>query len=358
MGAKKERNTYIDAVKGIGIISIVIGHASWELSFGNHIIEIGPFVYLYHLAIFLFCSGYLTKDSNINITEFIVKKIKGLYKPFVVYSIGYLLLRNLFINIGLVGGSKYTGLEWIINISNILTFNSPGELLAAFWFIPMMFFAIIIYALIIVFSSKINNVYVKETMRIIFYVLFGGIGIISVESHLGLLCNLQISYLMVPIVALGGYFRRGRGEKFVNVYGLAAALAVLVYVVNSDLGIIELSKFMIINRWLFYPITICGIYFCLALAKYLTKIGIINKFLVACGKYSFDIMALHLFAFKIVDYIACSFNGDMDILSVFPHSYIELWPIYYIAGIGLPLLIKEILHWRGVQRDCGKVEEK
>ena len=271
MGIKKERNTYIDAVKGIGIISIVIGHASWELSFGNHIIEIGPFVYLYHLAIFLFCSGYLTKDSNINITEFVVKKIKGLYIPFVIYSIGYLLLRNLFINIGLVGGSKYTGLEWIITVSNILTFNSPGELLAAFWFIPMMFFAIIIYALIIVFSSKINNVYIKEAVRIFFCIFLGGIGIISVESHLGLLCNLQISYLMIPIVALGGYFRRIRGEKYLNVFGLVIALAILVYVVNSDWGIIELSKFMIINRWLFYPITICGIYFCLALAKYLTR---------------------------------------------------------------------------------------
>ena len=49
-----KRNKLIDICKGIGIISIVIGHASWNIPIGNIDIPIIPFVYLYHLAIFFF----------------------------------------------------------------------------------------------------------------------------------------------------------------------------------------------------------------------------------------------------------------------------------------------------------------
>lgn len=40
-----KRNKLIDICKGIGIISIVIGHASWNIPIGNIDIPIGPFVY-------------------------------------------------------------------------------------------------------------------------------------------------------------------------------------------------------------------------------------------------------------------------------------------------------------------------
>ena len=92
-----KRNKLIDICKGIGIISIVIGHASWNIPIGNIDIPIGPFVYLYHLAIFFFCSGFLYKKEENDWGEFLKKKIKALYFPFVIYSVSFLLFRNFFI---------------------------------------------------------------------------------------------------------------------------------------------------------------------------------------------------------------------------------------------------------------------
>lgn len=49
----KERETYIDIAKGIGIILVVIGH----LHGINHIIH--DFFYLFHMPLFFIISGYL-----------------------------------------------------------------------------------------------------------------------------------------------------------------------------------------------------------------------------------------------------------------------------------------------------------
>ena len=50
-----KRLEIIDILKGIGILSIVIGHACWETTIFNVLLPIGAFVYLYHLSIFFFC---------------------------------------------------------------------------------------------------------------------------------------------------------------------------------------------------------------------------------------------------------------------------------------------------------------
>lgn len=62
---RAERSTSIDVLKGIGIISVVIGHAMNTDNYYSGSVElIRKFVYLYHLAVFFFCSGYLLKASQ------------------------------------------------------------------------------------------------------------------------------------------------------------------------------------------------------------------------------------------------------------------------------------------------------
>ena len=145
---KAQRDSYIDVIKGIGIFSIVIGHASWDIQVGSNTIHIGAFVYLYHLAIFFFCTGYLYKDVVDDYWKFVAKKLRGLYRPFIIYSFLYMLCRNLFIDMGILQGDKYTGGMWLITFTNVLTFNSIAEFLSAFWFLPVLFFAICFYAAI------------------------------------------------------------------------------------------------------------------------------------------------------------------------------------------------------------------
>ncbi len=329
-----QRDKYVDVVKGIGIISIVIGHSSWIINLKNMEIPIGPFVYLYHLAIFFFCSGYLYNAQENNIWNFIVKKIKGLYIPFVKYSFVYLLVRNLFVKLGILDAELYLPGDFIIAGTNILTFNSLGGFLSAFWFLPVMFIAMIMYASIFIFAKKLP-IKIANTVEIVSYILIGVIGLLTTERQFGLLYNMQISYLMVPVIGMGYIFKEKKAvfDRAINVVGLIISGCILGYVLSLDIGIIELSKFMIINKWLFYPVTMIGIWFCLSLAKILCKSKTIEKVMAYVGENSYAIMAFHFLGFKILDLIVCTLIGDKSNLSAFPYTFSKLWFVYYIWGV-------------------------
>ena len=52
---KKARSLYWDIVKGWGIIAIVLGHTGYFA---------GAFVYLFHLALFFFITGYFYNETG------------------------------------------------------------------------------------------------------------------------------------------------------------------------------------------------------------------------------------------------------------------------------------------------------
>ena len=77
-------------------------------------------------------------------------------------------------------------------------------------------------------------------------------------------------------------------------------------------GSIELSVNQILHPALFYPVTLLGIYFCMGLAKMLSRNPYTEKFFSMVGKESFHIMALHFLGFKIVDRIYSAVYGITD----------------------------------------------
>lgn len=355
----KARDPFIDVVKGIGILSIVIGHASWDIPAGSITIHAGPFVYLYHLAIFFFCSGYLYKDRIENFQDFAARKLKGLYGPFLGYSALYLVFRNLFIFMGILKAAPYTPGEWIVVITNTIAFQSIGEFLSAFWFLPVLFFAICLYAAVFFLTRGISRKGLREGIRILCFAAAGVVGLYTTEHQYGMLFNLQISYLMIPVIALGHYAAAAKEKRklVIHLPGLVISFFLLVLVVESDIGMIELSRFQIISRYAFYPVTICGIWFCLCLADLLCRSKRLTGWFSLAGRMSFDIMALHFLALKLVDFVACHITGQTGLLAEFPHSFTGLWPLYYVAGMTVPVLLKKA--WlRGYGRLAERKGEK
>lgn len=91
----KKYNPTFAIMKGIAIISVVIGHCSF-----NPFIE--DFVNQYHLAVFFFVAGYFFKTKYLSNTKmFVSKRMKSLYVPFVSFCLTFLLLHNFFYRIDL-----------------------------------------------------------------------------------------------------------------------------------------------------------------------------------------------------------------------------------------------------------------
>lgn len=141
-------NDSVSIVKAIGIILMVLGHSGCPDFLYN-------FIYQFHMPLFFFISGYCFKEKYINdLSVFIKRRIKGLYLPYVKYSLLFLLLHNIFFRINIYNGeygfngrvSELYGYDtFFIKVINIITgMFGHEQLLGGFWFLKQLLFASII----------------------------------------------------------------------------------------------------------------------------------------------------------------------------------------------------------------------
>ncbi|MDE6236700.1 MAG: acyltransferase family protein [Muribaculaceae bacterium] len=90
------KNTVISICKGIAIILMVMGHAEPPTLISN-------FIYIFHMPLFFITAGYFFNRKYLDDPwSFCVKRFKGLYLPFLKWSIVFLILHNLWFEIGLL----------------------------------------------------------------------------------------------------------------------------------------------------------------------------------------------------------------------------------------------------------------
>lgn len=341
----KSRDNYIDIIKAIGIISIVIGHSCWCITKFN--IQIGPFVYSYHLMIFMFVSGYLfniskLKENNEYKNKYISSQIVKMAKLYFIYNFIFVLLHNFFVKVGMINSTIYSLNEIVKYIFNGITFISLENFLGAFWFIPMMLIAKIIFVCV---CDKTKN---NNKLSLLAMILFGMLGVLLCYKNIRLQYMAQTSILSVFFIYLGLftkiYFEKI--NKYIYKLGFIPA-GIIVYMINYITNSsVELSINRIINPIIFFIISIAGIYFCLSLAKFIMQSKVIGNKMADIGKNSFHIMALHFLFMKIIDVIYCKINGINDILlmSKFPISF-ELWYLYIPFGVIMPVLVIKLLNF-------------
>ena len=79
----KGRITWVDSVKGIAIYLIVVGHFLNVSS----LVPVNKVLYSFHVPLFFVLSGYTYKKPYKNIWDGIIKKIKQLLLPYIIYVI-------------------------------------------------------------------------------------------------------------------------------------------------------------------------------------------------------------------------------------------------------------------------------
>lgn len=80
----EKRIEHFDAIKGLAIILVVLGHVL-QRSFGQHVNVFETIIYSFHMALFMFVSGYFSysiNKSNTGILKFITKKFRQLIIPY------------------------------------------------------------------------------------------------------------------------------------------------------------------------------------------------------------------------------------------------------------------------------------
>lgn len=149
--ASTERNSVISICKGIAIILMVMGHSEPPDLISN-------FIYIFHMPLFFITAGYFFSRKYVDDPwSFCVKRFKGLYIPFLKWALVFLLLHNLWFEIGLLnetygnwkGGvtHPYGWQEFFKRLFMIVTSMSGYDefMAGAFWFFRGLLVASIMF---------------------------------------------------------------------------------------------------------------------------------------------------------------------------------------------------------------------
>jgi len=353
-----KQNTAISISKAIAIILMVIGHASCPVLFGK-------FLYEFHMPLFFMTAGYFFSVKYLdNEAEFIKKRFKGLYIPFLKWSVFFLLIHNWMFNLGILNekyGNETGGVthpyNWHQLQQNI--WNCVSEmggydvfLTGAFWFFRALLVASILYLILFKIwrslfkrSNKINYTYIGIAVCITMLLICAwktGEGL-SVQNLI------QGGYrdLIGTFFYGTGFLFRLNENKFKNKWWLTLSYFVIVFAFSYYLpaGMDWKADF---NKFLCLPIpAILGFLMTYNISKWIdTQDNILRRFLIYCGNNTLSIFIFHIISFKVVSLIKIWYY-NLDYLQIGSHMIIhynsredQFWILYTIAGIGIPLLWK------------------
>lgn len=345
-----KKDDYWSIMKGLGIIFVVMGHCGSPLL---------PFVYLFHLPLFFFVSGYFYKEKYTKEGfKFVKQRIKTLWIPYVKYGVLFVLLHNFFIDIHVYDTAvnkewmdihPYTNAEILKSLLLVFSFQQPELMPGPLWFVVVLFFAMIIFFI----SNKTASFFPPKRRLLIILlisVISGGLGCYFISIERMFRFRFEVSLLMQPMLFAGFICHRywHMALKYIN-YIAGIIFLVLLVLYAYVLGVeIDISACRIENPSVFYSAALFGIGFCLCLSYYINKTNYLKKIIAYAGENSYHIMALHFLSFKIISYIyVVVYEKPISVLAEFPYITGDWWVPYTIAGVFIPLIFIGLLRKGG-----------
>lgn len=339
------RIEYIDIAKALGIIFVVIGHSGM---WGSN------FIYLFHIPLFFFISGYFYNDKyTISFKEFIGKRIKSLYIPFLKFELVFLVLHNFFCYLSIYSDNflinipiaAYNTQDFINNISKILFFNGTELLLSPLWFLTSLFIVNILFWCISRISLQYGN-----KLRLFLSLLCFCFGNLLTKWELGHVDSaifvpqvISVSMVAVLIFYLGYLYKKYEKIFTFNKYFFLNALLMLLLFWRYNTGM-DMRINLYPNPAFMLMTTILGVYCTFYISKKISNYQIKNV-MKYISKYTITIMALHLLCFKIIDFLQIQFF-DLPYYMLGNFGRVigsSRWSILYvIVGVMGPLLLVAI----------------
>ncbi len=357
MTNKMERNMQIDIMRGISIVLMVLGHCSFPFS---------DFIYLFHMAFFFLVSGYCYKakysDSVKSVADFLFRKIKTLWFPYVLWNAIFVLLNNFFIKINVytdntelleaVEGTYITLhhnmslKEMLTNIVKSLFFGGGTTMGGAFWFLESLFMVSVAY---VVCDFVIKRIAKERNVQLILQAVVSVVTLI-----LGFICYLiefktlgidrMLSYYWLFYV--GMLFKETEIHKKImeSHRGLKVMGCFMVLVICGMFGRVYLDNNNYTNPIFFVLVSVMGWVLIEAVADVLIKFNVATRVWCILGRNTLSIVVLHFLCFKIVNAIGVLINGEPGyMIAAFPVLYKGglWWILYTVVAVAIPVLLNE-----------------
>jgi fucose 4-O-acetylase-like acetyltransferase len=337
------KNNYIAIAKALGIMLMVVGHSGCP----DYLYR---FIYMFHMPLFFFCSGFLMKPAEkfVDVRKFVFRRFKGLYWPYVKWSLLFLLFHNFFLSWKLYDPdyiNYYSRSDFIDRFLHIVfTMTGHDQLADPFWFFKQLLLSSI---LVFVVEYALRSFRSKLKYLIVFLVLLS-LTIISKFYGWGLpvIWNLSIIFLSACFFFLGYIYKRFELKSIPRYLGFLALMILILGVYLYD-DYLDMLWYTWKNVTLYIVMALVGVFMALSFSQILERTPF-NHILYYIGNHTMIIFLLHLLIFKIVSLLKIfiyhmPYNqlADFKVIQEYNDFF---WVIYSIVGVSLPLVLERIVY--------------
>lgn len=336
-----ERNKTYDVLKGLLIILMVMGHTQF---FGH------DFIFLFHMGCFFIISGYFFDfkkvESKKELINYIKRKIKGLYVPFVLYNIFFIICNNFLFRINFTS-NYFSQFTMIKKIALTLIFYGRTDLTDSTWFLQSLFFISVIYGVMgYLLRNKENKIAILGIISVFLSLIGFILNKINFNIYqIGTICSSFILFYlghMLNYIKLNK-FNKNRKKIILFLFSIGYLL-----ILNKNLGkyVIRVMQNQIYNPLVYISASLSGFIMMYLLANLISKRKRIAIYLSFLGRNTMPILCLHITSFKIVTLIEilCS-NLEIEKLSIVPIYDSKYWIFSTIVGTVVPIIIINIFKY-------------
>lgn len=346
-----KRDKTLDIMKGIGIILMVLGHSG---------VPFHDFIYLFHMTVFFMISGYLWNDKKVQdlkgLWHFFLSRLKGLLLPYALCNGIFTLLNNPFVSwhINPDHCTKLTLQQTAVNLFKNMLFAGDTSMGGATWFLRTLFFVYIAHGVVRFVANKLK--YGNVFFGAVIVLCVAGTVVID-RTRIALPMGISSCFSAYLAFLLGMLVRKQAWIAKIKRFDIAIAIVCFgILALLSPYGPIGIGVGSIVNLGLFILAAFLGWFMLYCTSRCIR--GWLAEMLSYCGKHSIWIVTLHFLAFKPVALSYLLLTGkSLQLLSQHPvYAVSWLWPVYTVAGTGLPLLLCHL--WHTLTSRCKTILQK
>ncbi len=320
---------------------MVMGHSNIGGQF-NHIFG------FIRMPCFFLVSGFLLKDKYFSQPfAFLKRRLKGLYWPYVKWSLLFLVCNNLFVLLHLCS-QYYTWKETLFRAACNVCFAHTHPLLGGYWFLQALFFgSVMAFSSLFVLKKKApSHVKAGSVLVALLFILLDFF-VTSLPYNLPDIINKSL--LATSFYLVGYWFNlqpfSKKSNLLVGVLCILTVVAVSFYFVES----IDARAWRIVP---FFVVALIGSYGFINIAGYIK--GWARKTLDYIGTKTLYILTFHFISFKLVSLIKIwQYKLPISALSDFPviseHNTFYRYA-YCVVGVALPVIIWEVTHSKRLKK--------
>ncbi|WP_137625015.1 acyltransferase family protein [Lactiplantibacillus pingfangensis] len=331
-----KRIRWIDTVRGIAILAVIVGHSLQQTDNGL----LNQYIYAVHMPIFFILSGYLYREKGYK-REF-TNGLKNLVVPYAFTALMVIILGLLTPYSFHILKAQFPDFQSAIKGSlygagdvGKYAFFQNIQPIGAIWFLLAMFLAIQIFNVLMRITK---DVYHREFVRFVFFSTCGVVGFEIGQVYL-LPWSLNAAFLVQVFLYMGYLMKKWRLPYKIS--WLLLLISFGLWTVSASQGFLSVvttrSPNMLVSIVGAFGGAVCLIQF----GKWLSRFKKMGSFLQKCGHYSIIIFCFHLIdldAFNVGGVLAARMNNSVGpnvaaIIVIVYHLIIPLMAMYTIKWV-------------------------